>query len=629
MKKQFKHAATAALTALFAIVGASCTDLSETVYSSLTEENVDLTEESTLEALSASVYSNIRFMYWGYYGLMDLTEEACDLYVMPSKIGIGWGDYYISYHKHEVTSENANMHSTDWYYNYVAITYANQFCRAMETVREKQGGTLTESQNFMLAKVRCLRALSYYILFDNFRWIPLLTGADEEQEAGFLPSQANPDEVFEWVEKELLAIRDDLGTQHVFGHPNRFVADMILAKMYLNHNAWFDNIVSADQLREGVQTGDTYRTRISDEWYRKCEQVLKDVIDNGGYTLEANFKDNFRADLRGCTECIFAIPLDKTYASHNYTVCESLITAGAAAYGFTNACWNGGAGIPQFIDTYHPHDTRFDDTWAHDQQYAYTDEGGAQSGDPLTTGEADLKGTVNVFYTKNIHSVDNPGVYMLEGYRNVKLEIVPGTDGTWGDDVNFFRLADAYLMAAECALRLGGKGTYSETDAVNFVNMVRARAFKGRDTKTFSVPADPTAAKRTLADLKGGSCYNYGHSEYHVADGYDPAKFTSYSWDAQHYDEGPEADAPYRGGADIEFGGLLDELAWEFVFEHHRRQDLIRFKMTSTGQNVWNGKSWFCKDRVQDVKDNHYNAGPIYIEYMNGNKNLVQTPGFN
>ena len=215
MKKQLKHAATAALTALFAIVGASCTDLSETVYSSLTEENVDLTEESTLEALSASVYSNIRFMYWGYYGLMDLTEEACDLYVMPSKIGIGWGDYYISYHKHEVTSENANMHSTDWYYNYVAITYANQFCRAMETVREKQGGTLTEGQSLTLAKVRCLRALSYYILFDNFRWIPLLTGADEEQEAGFLPAQANPDKVFDWVEQELLAVRDDLGTQDV------------------------------------------------------------------------------------------------------------------------------------------------------------------------------------------------------------------------------------------------------------------------------------------------------------------------------------------------------------------------------------------------------------------------------
>ena len=31
-----------------------------------------------------------------------------------------------------------------------------------------------------------------------------------------------------------------------------------------------------------------------------------------------------------------------------------------------------------------------------------------------------------------------------------------------------------------------------------------------------------------------------------------------------------------EGGDDIELGGLLDELAWEFVAEHHRRQDLIR-----------------------------------------------------
>ena len=51
----------------------------------------------------------------------------------------------------------------------------------------------------------------------------------------------------------------------------------------------------------------------------------------------------------------------------------------------------------------------------------------------------------------------------------------------------------------------------------------------------------------------------------------------------------------FEGGADIELGGLLDDLGWEFCCELHRRQDLIRFKM-SDGRSVWNGKSWFCKD---------------------------------
>lgn len=50
----------------------------------------------------------------------------------------------------------------------------------------------------------------------------------------------------------------------------------------------------------------------------------------------------------------------------------------------------------------------------------------------------------------------------------------------------------------------------------------------------------------------------------------------------------------HEGGDDIQFGGLLDDLAWEFVYEHHRRQDLIRFKMDN-GCNVFNGKSWFGK----------------------------------
>ena len=43
-----------------------------------------------------------------------------------------------------------------------------------------------------------------------------------------------------------------------------------------------------------------------------------------------------------------------------------------------------------------------------------------------------------------------------------------------------------------------------------------------------------------------------------------------------------------EGGQDIELGGMLDELAWEFVAEHHRRQDLIRFGKFN---NAWWEKS--------------------------------------
>ena len=101
-------------------------------------------------------------------------------------------------------------------------------------------------------------------------------------------------------------------------------------------------------------------------------------------------------------------------------------------------------------------------------------------------------------------------------------------------------------------------------------NSCTQRAFK----------SDPGKATVTVAQLKGGSRYNYGHRENQGIMG--------------------EADnwiITEEGGDDIELGGLLDELAWEFVAEHHRRQDLIRFRINGTNQNVYNGKSWFAKMR--------------------------------
>ena len=83
----------------------------------------------------------------------------------------------------------------------------------------------------------------------------------------------------------------------------------------------------------------------------------------------------------------------------------------------------------------------------------------------------------------------------------------------------------------------------------------------------------------------------------------------------------------HEGGDDIILGGLLDELAWEFVYEHHRRQDLIRFKMTN-GCNVFNGKSWFGKSANTNPNDHHLDIFPILQDNLDANPNLVQNPGY-
>lgn len=542
----------------------SCTDLSETVYDTLTDETIDVTDPEIVGYMMGEVYAQFRFMYWGWNGYFDLNEECSDTYMTPYRIGHGWGDLYIPMHKH---SWNTSQHHAEscWNYAYVGIGYANKCLDVLPETGKAQ------------AEMRFMRALNYYVLLDAFRNVPLeITQIHEE---GYLPKQVTAKEVFDFCVTELNAIKDELGTEKVHGYPNRFAANMVLAKLYLNANVY-------------LGTNDNGN-------YEKALAEVEAIIKDGGYTLAANYLDNFKNDINTSPEVIFALPLDKTNASHNYLVNKCLVGAGAAAYGYTGSPWNGSCAVPQFIESYEAGDKRLGFTWTGGvQRYATEDASGnsiPQSGDPIPFDRDDWAGQGVLNYSLKVHSIDNPGAYFQEGYRFVKSEIVAGDGGTYGNDVAFFRYADALFIKAECLLRLGR----DEQTAADLISEVRARSFD-----------DAAKAKRTVAQLKGGSRYDYGHREY-TSEGVN-------NWDPASYVVTNE------GGADIVLGGLLDDLAWEFVGEHHRRQDLIRFKMTN-GRNVFNGKSWFCKNATTET---HWDYFPIPKLAMDANISLQQNQGY-
>lgn len=594
-----------------AVAFSACTDLKETPYDFLTDETLDFTQNQTISEVSGNVYSYLRKTFWTYYGMWDWTEDAADLHLFPSRIGVGWGDYYIAYHKHQFSPSLDNINYVIWYHSYVAIMYANQ-CLANET--------FLASSPQKVAEIRAMRAYLYYILFDSYRNIPILPLG--EVEAGFLPTQEAPAKTFAFIVEELEAAEKDLPETNLFGYPAKAMAWMTLAKMHLNYYAWF-----AD--KEPYDEGDKSHYEEALKWADK-------VIKCGLYSLSPNYKDNHRVDLSANPEIIFAIDIDASQgAGGSYLANANLPSFGTAAFGFSGG-WNGGCAVPQFIDTYAHRsvaaaranhltgveylDTRFYDTWAYGQQYVYG------SGDKVKLDQAsvDAQGPVDVFYTKEVHSVDTPGAYMLEGYRYVKSEIQPNSMHAASDDTPIYRLADAYFIAAECALRLGGSKTlpeYTEQKAADLVTEVRQRAF--RDT-------DPTLAKRTVADLKGGSVYDYGVREYTAGASGDPAiddaEPASPAFTYEEVWNDPLFIKTLEGGADIQFGGLLDDLAWEFVGEFHRRQDLIRFQC-GNGQNVWNGKSWLSK-RAEQPGVMYKNLYPICRTNMESNKMLVQNPGY-
>ncbi|MDR3142230.1 MAG: hypothetical protein LBU37_10970 [Tannerellaceae bacterium] len=110
----------------------------------------------------SSVYYNLRTVYWGWNGYFDAMEESADLLMTPLRIGVGWGDLYITMHKHTYHSRIGHF-STIWNNAYAGINACNKL---LEQELVKASGT----------SVAQLRATVPYIItcclkcFEIFRW---------------------------------------------------------------------------------------------------------------------------------------------------------------------------------------------------------------------------------------------------------------------------------------------------------------------------------------------------------------------------------------------------------------------------------------------------------------------------
>lgn len=558
----FKKGFYAACIAMGAMAFASCTDLDETVYSEIPGDGSYEMTENDIQAQYGVIYDRLRDMYNGWEGYQDISEECGDLIMTPFRYETsGWGAQYVSLHKHEF-HPTVNHLYRPWYSCYQGITTCNQLL-------DDENVSSNEANK---AELRTYRALFYYVLFDLYRNIPLETTLDVPD--GYTPEQAAPEDTYNFIVTELEESKPYLTKDVEFGQINYYGACMILAKMYLNRNAWFPN------------------TPEDKTYYQKAYEQVNEIINDGKYTLAENYLDPFKADSYS-PEVIFALVYDKTYAGNgtNY-YCKWYLSGSQDIFGVTLDAWNGSACIPQFLATYDADDTRKTDTWRWGPQ---TDRSGNQI---YINGKA-------LDYTIDVYAIEKPGAASMQGARIQKYEIVEGDVSIQNDDVPFFRLTDAYFIKAECLLRLGGYNGETEQTAADIVTMIRQRAFKN----------NPAKAVRTVEQLKGGSVYDYGLRETQGEINEDGELINVVNTET------------HEGGSDILLGGLLDDLAWEFVYEHHRRQDLIRFKMTN-GCNVFNGKSWFGKSALTNASDRHLDVFPILQGFLDANLKLKQNPGY-
>lgn len=298
---------------------------------------------------------------------------------------------------------------------------------------------------------------------------------------------------------------------------------------------------------------------------------------SGKFSLEGNQKDVFKADNEDCTEAIFAVPFDQSYAGGLNIFNYALNGQFSQVYSTKSfGGWGGSVAVPQFINTFDPDDSRLIENYLMGQQ-VYPDgsnvlcEIGNSQGVPMNI--------VNVV----------PGVDWAEelhGYHLAKYEYVAGmSPGAMSNDVFPFRYTDILMMKAECLLRTG-----KADEAAQIVTEIRQRAFKSA----------PEKAVVTGAELMGGSTYDYGLRETTYLDKIKSPRTT------------------HEGGADIKYGRFLDELGWEFNQEGRRRQDLIRF-------GVWTTKSWLSHSATNDINKNLY---PIPRAELDKNGKLKQNPGY-
>jgi starch-binding outer membrane protein, SusD/RagB family len=299
----------------------------------------------------------------------------------------------------------------------------------------------------------------------------------------------------------------------------------------------------------------------------ECLQACESIIGSGKFSLDAVQKNVFNATNENSPEIIWAIPYDVLYTT---SPLYSLIMAKETrwTYNLKNNPSGGMTAVPQYIDTYNQNDLRYTKGWLMGQQYSST-------GEILLCATGTLRGEpFNIINS-------SPGIdsnEVVHGLRLNKYEVLPNSYcWTQNNDFPFFRYTDILMMKAECLLRTG-----QADQAAAIVSEVRARSFTN----------NPELAAVTGSQLLEGSSYPYGLRNH----------FTTTN----------------EGGADILYGGFLDELGWEFCAEGHRRQDMIRFGVFST-------KSWLSHSVTHDLTRNIY---PIPLAEMNKNPNLVQNPGY-
>jgi len=353
-------------------------------------------------------FGNYLRQYWNHQELT--TDEAV----------LSWNDATIKdFHWQTWTATDgfiAAMHSRIMY----TVALSNEFIRVTAASEEE------EILRFR-AEARFLRALAYSHGLDLFGTMPFVT--EENLPGAFFPERISREDLFAYIESELLAIRDQLGpAKFEYGRADQGAAGMLLAKLYLNAEVY-----------------------VGEARYQDCIAALEPVL-SGSYQISNQYLHSFVADNHTSPEMILALTYDgvetQTWGGMVYLLHAQIGgTMNALEIFGTSDAWSGLRTTSALVNKFDLDNDSRALFWSDGQSLEIDDIGLFSDGYGITK-----------FRNRKLNGD------LSNSNHNVQVDT----------DFPLFRLADAYLMYAEAVLRGGGGDL---TQALAYVNELRERAY--------------------------------------------------------------------------------------------------------------------------------------------------------
>jgi hypothetical protein len=448
------------ITLAAAVLGitASCTDLDVDVKSKYTEYPND---PVAIEGKMSDVYYSFRQALGNNYNRVQTfsSDEAT---------GVSFGTDYFDKGENIHPSIHNFMSGDDpasyWTDLASGITKCNKIIEEFKETPK------------VAAPARLMRAFYHFILMDSYGDVPVLDHLPADNEAVV----RNPrKEVAEFIEKEVKECLPDLSDKNdasTYGKPNKWMAEALLVKLYINWGVY----TCGDVTKYDVAT--TKNSKLDE-----CVKYCDDIIGSGLFNLNDPYRKKFMFDNGPqIKDFIYAMPYDKVSAQGllygRYRAFRRIDDGDTQGY-YGGKMGKSCAGIcamnPEFADLFCLEGDDRNDAVLKGKVFIHDAITGEETDKPYIYKGTQLELTKTITLQEGGLATLNCGATpdgWRQGYRSIKFYPNPNEYSAYNryqsNDVPIFRFADIILTKAE-AIKRGATATNGDTPQSLF-NQIRS-----------------------------------------------------------------------------------------------------------------------------------------------------------